>query len=369
MTSPPPAVPPSTLVSQVKELIQQLVRKPPILLLIMLLTLPVMYLVVYGRGSAAGVVIIGAAAMQVITGVGGLKTGVVNAPLLSGFLALSCVVSDRPLAAGFVALAVALWASMGAASGKGAMISMAASIMSIMLVVPPQITHSTNPHTARNTIAVLLYALAASAWGVVLGLLTRRGRTIPKLPRSSWQWGVTQGVLVGIVMFAVAVFATSRNLGQGGAWLLMTVYLVFKPLAPTPWRRSIDRAFGTLIGVGIVALYLASLPTSAPPLALLLPASLMLTGAACTLLSQRWPYWCYVALFTPAIVLFLACTSAATKTVPVARTLDALRIEYSLLGVAIALAVQGLLIGIDRVFPVKESKWMKSVSATPSSLS
>jgi uncharacterized membrane protein YccC len=137
----------------------------------------------------------------------------------------------------------------------------------------------------------------------------------------------------------------------------MTVFLVFKPLTPTPWRRSLNRAFGTVLGVTIVAAYLLTLPSSAPPTALLIPAALMLVAAALTMLAQRWPYWCYVALFTPAIVLLLATMSGTSKTVPMARYLDGLRIEYSLLGIVIALCVQGILVGITAIFHLEKSAW------------
>jgi Fusaric acid resistance protein-like len=297
---------------------------------------------------------------------GGPKVAVLNAFIFPAFLALSCVVSGHWAAAGVLALAVALWASLGTASGKGIMISLPASIMTIMIMVPPQVVHSRDPHTWKNTLAVLLYALAASFWGVLIGLLLRRGRTIPTIPGATITWGITQGLMVGVVMAGAAAFATYRNLGQGGAWLLMTIFLVFKPLAPTPWRKSLDRAFGTILGVAIVAIYLATLPNSAPSMALLIPAVLMMVAAALTLLEQRWPYWCFVTLFTPAIVLFLACVSSAAGKVSTARYLDTLRIEYSLLGIAIALAAQALLIGIRKGFHLENSRFFgHSAQADP----
>jgi Fusaric acid resistance protein-like len=342
---------------QVKAIVEQVVRKPPLLLGVLLEVIPVLYLVVYGKGSAAGVVILATLSLQMITLAGGLKIGAINAPIFVAMIALTCIVAGRPVAAGVLALIVALWASLGAASGRGVLISMPASIMTILIMTPPQITLGTNSHATRNVIAVAAYALLASCWGVAIGMLLRRGRSIPSIPGATFKWGMTQGLLVGVVMAGTAMYGTSRNLGQGGAWLLMTVFLVFKPLTPTPWVRSLNRAFGTLLGVGIVAVYLATLPPTSPPIALLVPSTLLLVAAALTLLAQRWPYWCFVALLTPSIVLLLACMSASTKVVSVARYLDVLRVEYSLLGIVIALAAQGLLIGITRLFRLETSTW------------
>jgi uncharacterized membrane protein YccC len=137
----------------------------------------------------------------------------------------------------------------------------------------------------------------------------------------------------------------------------MTVFLVFKPLTPTPWQRSLNRALGTMLGVAIVAAYLRTLPPSAPPMALLVPAALMLVAAALTMMAQRWPYWCFVALFTPAVVLLMASMSTTSKTVSVARYLDGLRIEYSLLGIVIALVAQGVLVGIVAAFHLEQRNW------------
>ena len=335
----------------------ELIRKPPVLLGVLLETLPAVYLVVYGRASAAGVVTLATVSLQMITLAGGLRIGVLNAPIFVAFATLSCVAAGRPLAAGALALAVALWASLGTASGKGILIAIPASIVTILIMVPPQIVRGPNPHSWHNAGAVLAYALLASLWGVLIGLLIRRGRAIPAIPGASWKWGLTQGLLVGGVLAIVAAIATSRHLGQGGAWLLMTVFLVFKPLTPTPWQRSLNRALGTMLGVAIVAAYLHTLPASAPPMALLVPAALMLVAAALTMLAQRWPYWCFVALFTPAIVLLMASMGTTSKAVPVARYLDELRIEYSLLGIVIALVAQGLLVGIAAALHLEQRNW------------
>ena len=351
------ASPPPGLLFGVREVATEFVRKPPVLFAVLLETLPALYLVVYGKGSAAGVVTLATVSLQMITLAGGWRIGALNAPVFAGFATLSCVAAGRPAAAGALALAVALWASLGTASGKGVLIAMPASIMTILIMVPPQVARGSDPHAWRNVGAVLAYALLAAVWGVLVGLLIRRGRTIPAIPGATRRWGLTQGLLVGVVMAVIAAIATSRHLGQGGAWLLMTVFLVFKPLTPTPWRRSLNRALGTMLGVALVALYLHTLPASAPTLALLVPAVLMVVAAALTILSQRWPYWCFVALFTPAVVLLLASMSTTAHAVPVARYLDTLRIEYSLLGIAIALAVQGVLVGIDVVFHLGGSRW------------
>ena len=346
----------------VPDVARQLLKKPPILLGLMLEVLPALYLIVYGKGSASGVVIMATVTAQMITLVGGLKVGALNSAIFSLLITVACFAPGYPPLAALLALIGGLWASLAASTGKGALVTMATSILTIMIMVPPQIAAGTNTHANHNVLAVLFFSVVSSVWGVAIGMMLRKGRTIPDIPGATWQWGVTQGAMVGVVLAVVAWIATARNLGQGGAWLLMTTYLVFKPMTPTPWRKSLNRAFGTMIGVAIVAVYIATLPKSAPPMALLFPASIMLVAAALTMLAQRWPYWCFVALFTPSIVLLMACTDASTKTVAMAGYLNGLRIEYSLLGIAIALAAQGVLVGTHAILTSRNSPLLKFAS-------
>ena len=339
------------------EVVEQFTRKPPLILGVILQVLPVLYLIAYGKGSAAGVVTIATLALEVITLAGGLKIGAINAPIFAVLVSACCVAAGRPLAAGAVAMAVALWASFGAASGKATFVTMPCSMMTVLVMIPPKVVHGSSVHAWRNVGAVFFYAIVAAAWGIAIGLLLRRGRKIPAIPGATWQWGLTQGLMVGTVMAVVATVATSRHLGQGGAWLLMTVFLVFKPLTPAPWQRSLNRSLGTLFGVLIAAIYLWSLPSSAPTLTLLLPSALLLVAAAQVVIANRWPYWCFVTLLTPGIVLMLASMTSTSHPVMVARNLDALRLEYSVLGILIALAAQGVLIGLASLFRNEESSW------------
>ena len=355
MTTPSPT-PTNAPILNVGDVTRQLIRKPPVLLVILLEILPTLYLVVYGRGTAAGVVTMATLALMGITLLGGAKVGLLNVPIFSGLMVLTCVAPGRPYVAGGLALIDALWASFGAASGKGALIALPASMTTVLILVPPQVANTATTQAWHNVIAVLAYGVLSAFWGVALGLMARRGRKIPVIPGAPWKWGLTQGLLVGIVMAGAAGIATSRNLGQGGAWLVMTIFLVFKPLTPSPWVKSVNRVFGTVIGVVLVAVYLKTLPPSASAAALLVPAALMLIASAFILLAQRWPYWCFVALFTPAIVLFLACFGATSTAVSMARHLDALRIEYSLLGIAVALGAEALLIGLTKIFHLENSR-------------
>ena len=58
----------------------------------------------------------------------------------------------------------------------------------------------------------------------------------------------------------------------------------------------------------------------------------------------------------------MACTDASTKTVAMAGYLNELRIEYSLLGIAIALVAQGVLVGVHAILTSKKSPILKFAS-------
>lgn len=369
MSSPPSAttstLPASAKLFQVREVLAHLTEKPPLVLGVILMVIPVLYAVAYGRGSGAAVMLMAILSLSLITAAGGLVTGAINAPIFAVLAAGTCVAPGRPLVATAIAVAIAFWCSFGTASGRAVLVMTPCSILCLWIMVPPQVVHGSSAHALHNVIAVFAYALLAALWGVGVGLLLRRGRTIPHIPGAPWRWALMQGTLVAVVLGLAAGVATARHLGQGGAWLVLTVFLVFKPLTPHPWVRSFNRSLGTLVGVAIAAIYVWSLPTSAPSLTLLFPAALFLAGAAQVMVAGRWPYWCFVTVLTPGVVLLVAATTPAAHPVAEARTLDFLRIEYSLVGIAIALIAQGLLIGIMRLVRDEESWVRRSASEGP----
>ena len=356
-SSPSPTASPPDKLFRIGQVAGHLGSKPPLIVGVILLVLPVLYAVAYGKGSAAGVMMMAILSLSLITAAGGLVTGAINAPIFAVLAAATCVAPGRPFVAAAIGVAIAFWASFGTASGKAVLVMTPCSILSLWIMIPPQVVHGTHSASLHNVLAVFGFSLLAAAWGVAVGLLMRHGRAIPHIPSAPWKWALMQGTLVAVVLGLAAGVSTARHLGQGGSWLLLTVFLVFKPLTPHPWLRSLNRSLGTLIGVAIAAAYVWSLPVSAPSLVLLLPAALFLVGAAQVMMTGRWPYWCFVAVLTPGIVLMVASMIPAAHPVAEARTLDALRIEYSLLGIAIALVAQGLLIGIARLVR-DEKSWI-----------
>jgi uncharacterized membrane protein YccC len=54
---------------------------------------------------------------------------------------------------------------------------------------------------------------------------------------------IVTGVTMGIVV--------ATGIGHTGAWILLTMLLVIQPAVHQTFRRSIERALGTVLGFGI----------------------------------------------------------------------------------------------------------------------
>ncbi len=370
MTQTPAPTPKLDLsVSGLKETARELFSHPPTMFVVLLEAIPALYFMLYGFGAVGGLVMIGTLAMMLFTILAGMGFGFINAPIFATFMGLTCLSAGRPWLAGVVACGLGLWAAFGWGSGKGSLVTPSVSILTIQLLVPTQIISGRHPDDWVNVGAVFGIALAAALWGVVLGGIQRRGRKIPHLPPAGWRWNVTLGALMGLVMGITAGVATAYNTGQGGAWLLMTVFLVFRPLDQNPWTRSLHRVVGTAIGALIVVGFLETIPSQTPTIALMLPAVFFLVAAAQAIMGGKWPYWSFVSLLTPGIVLLVACLSSTSGTVKVAQGLTGVRLEYTLLAIAIALGSQLVLIGMAHLFKLKERAWFQEMVAahpTPS---
>jgi uncharacterized membrane protein YccC len=174
--------------------------------------------------------------------------------------------------------------------------------------------------------------LIGGCWAALLGtVLTRkftRATTASVSERVAAGYGIALAVSTGLATFVAAYFFP----GSTGAWVVLTILLVMKPKATDMWRTARHRVGGTLVGAVVAAaliLTLDGLGLSRVRWELVLGA-IFLTLALSFL--QARPYWQFVTLLTPAIILLKSSGQDELD-------LDAQRVMMTLIGTFVALAV------------------------------
>jgi len=145
-------------------------------------------------------------------------------------------------------------------------------------------------------------------------------------------------VVIGGVTWCVVHF----NLGQGGAWIILTILVVFQPYLGTSFRKAGQRIAGTALGF-IVAMVIGVFISSGPWLYVVGVILFMAAGASMML---GKPYWLFVIFLTPAVVLFTSAGSTVDKTA-------VLRLEATSVGVVIIMLVMLALTPLAKHFQAK----------------
>lgn len=269
------------------------------------------------------------------------RLGILLSVVLGIAGALAVLVHDTP------ALGALLMAGLGAAAGLAALRGVHTCVLMVplaaefLLVSPP-------PLAGWSTVgdAGIGYALAVGAIVLLSGVWTSAlfgvlGRRLPRpplepLPREQ---ALTYAVALTVAA-AVATYVVLRWYPDGlGAWLIMTVLLLLQPDPHKALRKTVQRVAGTILGVLAAGLVLVVTDSAAFHHAL---------GSALLVLAMSMhmkPYWRFVSVLTPAIVL-MASTGADGVAV------DAWRLGWTLAGAALAvvvtLVVNGVLAGRSR---------------------
>jgi uncharacterized membrane protein YccC len=181
-------------------------------------------------------------------------------------------------------------------------------------------------------------SLAAALWGAAVGSFL--GKKMPKAPPQLeiwprvWAYAIVLAILTGIA----AGISVATDWGHAGGWFILTVVLVFQPYLQDSFRRTGQRAVGTVIGV--IGAYVIHLLLPWSTVEIIVGAALMVI-AVIVAMNPKYPYWFFTALLTPAIVLLAGSSSDFTE---VATS----RLLATLAGAALSLAAALLLAPIYR---------------------
>jgi hypothetical protein len=287
-----------------------------------------------GQSALAGALILPVMASLLPGLLANVRTAVFAAGGLAIGSAVAASVAGDPLLAGLVMATTALLAGLGCRWGHSKSLILVPITVGFIVCVPPTTT-------ADLPVPPLLLgaaSFAAALWGTAVGSLLRR--TMPKAPPQTeiwprvWAYAIVLAILTGIA----ASISVATDWGHAGGWFILTVVLVFQPYLQDSFRRTGQRAVGTVIGV--ISAYVIHLLLPWATVEIIVGALLMVV-AVIVAMNPKYPYWFFTALLTPAIVLLAGSSSDFTE---VATS----RLLATLAGSALALAAALLLAPVYR---------------------
>jgi len=198
---------------------------------------------------------------------------------------------------------------------------------SFLLVAPPAVPPLPAIPAGFVAGAVLM---VGGLWGTAITrvLLGHRLPTVDRKelgPRGATAYGVTMGVVLGVSAWAVLSYAKFHE----GAWLLLTLIILLQPSPHDTFAKSMQRLAGTLAGA-LIALVLILINVE-QTFALVIGGLLIFAALAVRYVLKR-PYWEYVTVLTPAVILLSA---SGVDRVRVAED----RVGFTLIAAAVALLI------------------------------
>jgi len=206
-------------------------------------------------------------------------------------------------------------------------ISLAPISLAFTMAEPTAI--AVNESTAFNAMLTALVVLAATAWALPIGWFFGKQLTKPAPHPVSKKRAHVFAVLLASATGVAMWFVSDLKLEHGGAWFLLTLFVVLQPRMRDTWRKSLERALGTILGFGIA--FAVGTFISAKPL-LYVIGFFCVALATWMFLSPKRSYWQYATFLTPGIVILEGTGSSIETT-------DLQRLQFTLLGVAVALGL------------------------------
>lgn len=304
------------------------------LLTIALMTPPILLGISGQSGLAAafvygGIIAIGAVfydlrlavALSILAGASGIISALLNPHPLAGAIFFG-------LFTGACALA--------AKRGLHSAVLMVPVFISFVLAAPPEVPGmSAVPAAFLTGVVLLLGGLWATASArVLLGRPRRTSEGQALSTRATIAYAVLMAVVIGIATWAVLNFAKDHQ----GAWLLLTLIIVLQPSPHDTVVTSLQRLGGTLVG-GVIALVLILAGVDAT-LALVVGGLLLFAALSVRYVLKR-PYWEYITVLTPAVILL---DSPGLDMMRVAEDRVGYTLIATLVGLVIALVVKAVLV-------------------------
>ena len=298
-------------------------------LIVAIPVIPGLVFTVVGRSGASTIWTLGSMTGLLAVLYAGPRIALATAGAMSLASAIACLVWDQPWLALVLMAACAGATGLMARRGLSTALVMAPITVGFMVAEPPRLLSLAPFGSALLTAGVMLLA---AGWGVLVGAILGRKVHLPVPGPASHSRALAFAITIGAMAGIAAWFVSDLGLAHGGAWLLMTILVVMQPYLKDTWTKTLQRAGGTVVGF-CLALALARL---VPWQGVLYVVGALFIVAALVLRSNpARPYWQYVALLTPAIVLLEGASTSVVQT-------DVTRLTFTLVGAGAALVVTAL---------------------------
>jgi len=309
-----------------REVALQLLKAPVVVALVVILpALPSLLLNSLGLGLGSGTWVLSAISVTLATVLIGPSMGWKVAIALPIAMALGVGVSTNAILAGLVMGVSAALYGLTARWGSAGAVVTAPIALAFMIAEPPVISGSFSPW--MNAAVVGLVSLSAAAWGLLVGWIISRNRTRKAQEPTSISRMAAFAVMIGLATGFAMWFVVHQHLGHTGAWIVLTILVVFQPYIQDSWSKSLHRLWGTCLGFAIALILGLTIHST---LFLTLVAIVFLILAVATKLDPSRPYWLFATFLTPAVVLLESSGGSIVDT-------DRDRLVATFLGVAICL--------------------------------
>jgi hypothetical protein len=305
-----------------------------LLLVLAAITLPGLALTALGHSEAAGVTTLAAIAGLIPMIAAGPRIAVPIVLLLGPASALAVTVSNRPLGAAVLMGGVVVGVGLTSRVHLSNYLTIA-PISVLFLIADPPSGPDGQPLPA---VLIGVVAVGSALWAAGVGWLLVRHRDRHPAAALGWKRAGGYAAVLGVLSGSATWILVDHQLGHDGAWFVMTLLIILQPSVRDAWDKTLQRAAGTIVGFGLALLTYVVLGRD---VGIYLAAAGFI--ALAVLAWQVWhrPYWQYVALLTPAIVLFEGASTSVVDTAVA-------RLGFTLLAVAVALAVEAIAVAVGR---------------------
>lgn len=289
-----------------------------------IVSLPVVIASVVGLASWASPFLYGSAAAAMGAALSlrfGLALG-----LATGLLSIPAVLlSSAPIAGAIYVSAICLGVGLASRAGAHRIVSLVPIVVVFSLAQPTELN---SVSTLGNALATGSLMFAGALWTVLLWWILLEGR-LPKahLERSHDDGTYAYAILLTVTVGLTTWWVMANERSHAGAWLVMTLIIILQPSAGETLRKSAERTVGTIGGVVIAGIIAAFLSNAT---ALIILAMVLLFFAIASSILKR-PYWVFVTLLTPAVVLMDSASGNVDETIDE-------RLGFTVAGVVVAIA-------------------------------
>jgi len=172
-------------------------------------------------------------------------------------------------------------------------------VISLVITAPPTITGVDSSLVIAIVTGV---SLCASGLWVTLAVRLVLGSGAPRLPRSehSLTASITYAAVMAVVVGTAAYIVLALYPIDRGGWLILALIVTLQPSSADTIAKALQRLGGTVIGLAVT---LVVALVDLPPWTNLLITSVLLYLALASRFVLPQPYWVYVTLLTPAVLL------------------------------------------------------------------